>query len=155
MSDSVEQIFSGLAATGALSRTSLKGCSDGEIAKVREHFGHELPAAFEQFLRLAGRGAGKLFQGTALYFPVLLGLQQRAAELLVENGGRLSLPSAAMVFSFHQGYEFLFFEPTTADPPVRQYVEGTDAFSTPWPSFSAFLRDGVEAHLGVWPDLNG
>lgn len=150
----VASIFARLDAAGSLRLRRSDGCTAKEIAAVRSHFAHDLPPEYQQFLRRAGRGAGKLFQGSAIYYPELLELQQAAKELLIENGGTLSLPEGAMVFFMHQGYEFCFLQPTTADPPVFQYVEGQDGFANPWDRFSGFLEDAVADHLRAWPNLN-
>lgn len=154
MTAGIDVIFSTLDKQGDLSRKNLVGCTPEEIMAVRAHFAHKLPFAYEEFLRLAGNGAGKLFRGSEIYYPRLLGLQNAAEERLRENGGTLSIPDDAMVFFMHQGYEFCFLVPSAEDPPVHQYVEGQAGFSTPWDKFTEFLKDAIAGHLKEWPDLN-
>lgn len=154
MTTAVASLFNALNDAGSLSRECLAGCTADEIAVVRSHFSHELPLAYEEFLRLAGKGAGRLFCGSEIYYPKLLGLQNAAKELLIENGETLSLPDEAIVFYMHQGYELCFLIPNTEDPPVFQYVEGQPGFSNPWGKFSEFLKDSIAEHLKEWPNLS-
>lgn len=154
MTTDVDSIFAALDDVGILHRDSLVGCTAKEIDAVRSHFSRKLPAAYEEFLRLAGGGAGRLFCGSDIFYPRLLALQNFAKELLIENGESISLPVDAMVFFMHQGYEFCFLLPVNEDPPVFQYVEGQVGFANPWGKFSDFLKASIAAHLEGWANLN-
>lgn len=146
---SITEMFAELSTGSGFMRYSMDGCTEAEIAQIRLHFGgHDLPKVYEEFLRVAGRGAGRLFQGHHIYYPDLLHLQNAAKRLLIANGGTLSLPENAMVFLMHQGYMFHFILPTDEDPQIFTYVEGTntDAFSCAG-SFSRFLELSIERHL--------
>jgi hypothetical protein len=153
MPNAVDTLLARMHDAGSLTRTCLEPCSSEEVQIVRHHFSGWLPPAYESFLRHCGRGAGRLFAGSEIFYPELLELQDAAAELLAQAGDRPVLPPTAKVFFMHQGYEFCFFTPTASDPPVFQYVEGQPSFTNPWPSFSAFLEESIALHLRTWPDL--
>ena len=154
MTTAVDCLFDALIDVGALGRECLAGCTADEVVVIRSCFSHELPLAYEEFLRVAGKGAGRLFCGSEIYYPELLGLQNAAKTLLIENSQTLLLPDDAIVFYMHQGYEFCFMTPNKEDPPVFQYVEGQSGFSNPWGKFSEFLKDSIAWHLKEWPNLS-
>lgn len=146
--------FSELVRGGGIDDGSLKGCSPQEIASVEEHFGCALPSSYRDFLVLAGRGAGKLFRGTDIFYPRVLGLQKEAEDLFRELGRLDLLPAEAKVFCMHQGYELSFFLPGLEDPPVFQFVEGADVAPCAWETLSDFLVTSIESHLKQWADLS-
>ncbi|HEX2591957.1 MAG TPA: SMI1/KNR4 family protein [Rhizomicrobium sp.] len=149
----VEQAFSVLVAEGALPRRTLVGCSESQILAVEKEFGSALPREYRDFLAIAGRGAGKLFAGTDIFFPGVLALRSWAHELLQENSKEDVLPIDAVIFCMHQGYELNYFVPISDDPPVFQFVEGWDAAQQAWPSFSEFITSAIAAHRQQWPKL--
>lgn len=83
-----------------------KGGTDAEITRV---FGdlNKLPADYLAFLRLAGNGLNDFLTGSDVFLNQLDGVRAAADELLIA-GGLDPLPSDAIVFLMHQGYEFLF-----------------------------------------------
>ncbi|QXI31218.1 SMI1/KNR4 family protein [Pseudomonas vanderleydeniana] len=153
MSD-VRTIFFDLERRGAISRGSLVGCNEEEILGVEKSHGGRLPRAYRDFLMVAGRSAGKLFAGSAMFYPELLQLNAAAKALFSDSGFPDLYPHDAKAFCMHQGYEVLFFMPGADDPAIFQYVEGECAVTQPWNSFSEFLSDSIEKHLAHWPDLN-
>jgi len=152
--NSVQKSLSNIVQFGTISRQSLKGCSSKEISIIEQHFGCKLPQSYKDFLTIAGKSAGKLFQGTEIFFPNVLQLQLDAEELLDELGLVQLLPCDAKVFCMHQGYELNYFLPTSDDPPVFQYVEGQLAVNQPWGSFSEFLQASINDHLKQWSNLD-
>ena len=136
-----------------LSPASLCGCTPEEIATI-EQFNCSLPAEYLGFLAMAGKRSGKLFQGTDMLYAEILDLRPEAEELLAERNLAHLLPQEACVFSMHQGYVFNFFLPDCDDPAVFQYLEGDTFVTQPWNSFSDFLRDTIDQHLKVWPNLD-
>lgn len=54
----------------------------------------------------------------------------------------------------HQGYEILYFQPISDDPPIFQFFEGESSITQPWESFSEFLKESIENHIIQWQDLN-
>lgn len=149
----IRSAFSELVRGERMHSDSLKGCNAEEIAKVEDHFGCSIPASYRDFLSIAGRGAWRLFQGTDIFYPRVLGLQKDAENLLCEQGMSQLLSPDAKVFCMHQGYEMNFFLPGTDDPAVFQFVEGDTGASRPWGSFSDFIETSIQDHLKQWSDL--
>jgi hypothetical protein len=150
----VVEAFSAIVQQGAIEKSNLIGCTSEEIVLVEQHFACRLPQAYKDFLVIAGRGAGKLFRGTDLFYPRVLALQSEALELFAGLDLLELLPNSAKVFSMHQGYEVNYFEPTSDDPPVSQFVEGQTGVAVAWESFSNFISSSIQSHLDQWRDLN-
>ena len=152
MSD-IRSLFSALLRGGLISQGSLLGCNEEEIGRLEGIVGVNLPASYREFLQIAGKKAGKLFQGTDIFFPRVLELQSEAASLLEENN-LPPLPHGVVVFSMHQGYEIDCFTTDSDDPPVLQYVEGEMEFSQAWNTFSEFIGDSIKQHTDQWGRLD-
>jgi hypothetical protein len=150
----VIKLFSSLVEQGHIQRETLLGCTGDEILTIENHFNAHLPEAYRDFLSIAGKGAGKLFRGTDIFYPRVMELQSEAQDLLNELELPSLLPPDAIVFCMHQGYEINFFAPMHDDPPVSQYVEGDAEASVPWQSFSEFISTSIQSHIMHWSDLN-
>lgn len=137
---SVTQCLEILELRGACTRSSVFGCTDDEIALVANDNRCQLPVIYRDFLRLMGRGAGSYYLGSDHFFPLLLGNKEHALALVSRDKAGLILPDDAVVFSMHQGYQFLFFQTTEGpDPPVYRYFQARGVFETVYPCFSTFL----------------
>jgi hypothetical protein len=67
---------------------SVLGASEGEIEELKSQWGtRELPLAYVEFLRVMGRGAGRLLRGTDAFLPRIRQLPAFIAEFLAENEG--------------------------------------------------------------------
>ena len=143
-----------LIAQKRLSPDSLCGCTPEEIATIEQQFNCRLPAEYRDFLTMAGKRSGKLFQGTDMHYADILNLRPDAEELLAARRLVHLLPVQACVFGMHQGYVFTFFVPDGDDPAVHQYLEGDSFISKPWDHFSDFMRDAIAQHILVWPNLD-
>lgn len=154
MMGSVEKIFSDLVQQRKILKSSLIGCTDVEISTIERHFNCILPVAYRQFLAIAGKSAGKIFSGTDIFFPRVLELQNEASELMSELNLSFLVPVDAKVFCMHQGYEILYFQPISDDPPIFQFFEGERSITQPWKRFSEFLKKSIEDHIIQWQDLN-
>jgi len=150
----VKEVFSAIVLQGAIAETNLIGCNDDEVSIVEKHFACQLPQAYKDFLSIAGKGAGKLFRGTDIFYPRILELQSEAKELLAELELTVLLPHDAKVFCMHQGYELNYFVPTSDDPPVFQFFEGQTDVVIAWKTFSEFILTTIQSHLEQWSDLN-
>jgi SMI1-KNR4 cell-wall len=150
----VMDAFSAIEQQGSIARKNLIGCTVEEISTVEKYFKSRLPKAYKDFLSVAGRSAGKLFQGTDIFYPRVLQLQAEANELLVELAIPELLPSDAKVFCMHQGYELNYFRPVSDDPPVFQFVEGRSEVVIGWKTFSEFIETSIQSHLLQWQNLN-
>jgi hypothetical protein len=101
---------------------------------------------YRAFLLTMGRGAGDFLRGSEIYYPLMLGMNEDAQDLLDESSPPLRLPDDAFVFFFHQGYQFGFFQASSGidDPEVYRFLEGETAFQPLGHTFSAWLREAIE-----------
>ena len=109
----------------------------------------KLPRAYQEFLRIMGKGAGQFLRGSDCFYDQLLDLQQAAGELLAENHFLGKIPDDAFVFFMHQGYQFSFFRLSEGDnPPTYSYCEGEQhqSFIKTHERYSEFLATEVELH---------
>jgi SMI1-KNR4 cell-wall len=150
----IQEIFEALIFQGHIARSTLIGCGADELLIIENFFGYPLPQSYRDFLSIAGKGAGKLFQGTDIFYPRVLDLKSEAKELLLEVKLENLLPDDAMVFCMHQGYELNYFVTGSDDPSIMQYVEGEMQVVMPWKTFSEFISTSIQNHLTQWSDLN-
>ena len=125
MSDATRKILNDLTSTreglldnGAANVSSFYKCSDEDICEVEVDAGRSLPAAYLEFLKVMGRGAGRFFEGTDLFYPTMLRNTEAAHEMLKELANDLTLPEGSFVFAMHQGYQFFFFYHEVDNPAV-------------------------------------
>jgi hypothetical protein len=136
----IQQLTESLELHSVASHGNLFGCSDEEILRVQQQFAFELPNAYRLFLATMGKGAGKFFVGTDLFFPSILGVTDDARELVSEDSAEITLPDNAIVFAMHQGYQFMFMlADGSDDPPVVSYLERSGKFDKQSESFSQYL----------------
>lgn len=139
-----QEIVKALVKSKIASVDEIKGCSEAEVIKLEKSIGSCLPKKYREFLLGAGYKAGKLFQGTDIFFNNLKDIKETAIDLLIENDEAFSLPEDSFVFSMHQGYEFKFFLLSEGDdPPIYQYVEGDGDPKLTWEKFSSFLAEEI------------
>lgn len=100
------------------------GCSEEEIenlmAKQRVN---KLPRIYRAFLATFGKGAGKLWSGSAYTYEDLKELKTQANNLLKINGNPITLPIDAFVFHMQDGIIFYYFISTQEHPSVYVYSE--------------------------------
>jgi hypothetical protein len=132
---------------GVASRDSILGCHPNEIAEIESRIGHELPFAYREFLLQMGRDAGRFYLGTDMFYPdiVNLNLTQAARKLVEDDKSAITLADDAIVFSMHQGYEFLFIrEGEGIDPPVYYYMEESGQFEKKADTLTEFLLHAAQ-----------
>lgn len=103
---------------------------------------------YELFLKAMGRGAGKFFEGTDIFYPEILTIKRGAEELLREDEVPFCLSESDFVFCSHQGYQFMYFklDELNDDPAVYYYLEGSGIIRKKWDHFSSFLLNAIEDH---------
>lgn len=118
-----------LAPLAAASNESIRGCDDVDVERLCMHVARRLPLAYEGFLRLAGRRAGRFWAGSTAFFPSLLGLHLSDLEDLAAEMCVILPAHDKLVFFSHQGYEYLWMDLSAANenPPVWQLLEGMTA----------------------------
>ena len=127
------------------------GCTLDEVNEIRSLANCPLPEAYETFLRVMGRGAGRFLEGTDIFYPDILTVRRAAEKLLEEDRVPFELSASDFVFCCHQGYQFMYFrldEPAD-DPPIYYYIEGSCSMKKKWDHFSLFLLKAVEDQMKV------
>lgn len=138
----IEDITAVLINRGVATPATLVGCSPEEITAFEQDVGQSLPETYRSFLEHMGRNAGNFYVGTNFFYPGILGLTKAARELLAEDEANLTLPDDAIVFSMHQGYQFLFLRANDGnDPSVWHYLEQTGEFTKKAEHLTQFLFD--------------
>src|SRR5262245_9439398 len=82
---------------GLASSSSIKGCTNSEIAEIAN--GRVLPLRYREFLSAMGRGAGKLYVGTDMFYPAIIGLTEGACDLVSEDPAGIVFPADALAFA--------------------------------------------------------
>ena len=100
-----------------------KGCSQAEVARLESHFAIQLPAAYREFLKRMGNGAGEFLSSDhwRFKFDDLFELARSDDyEELCE------LPENYFVFAERAGCAWVFFvaDGKSDDPPVFLFVDG-------------------------------
>ena len=125
--------------------------------RIEDKFGAKLPAAYLEFLRVMGRGAGKFLQGDDIFYNSqvpILELFDCALELLEEfDDSHLDL-SNSYVFAFHQGYQFLFFRFGNPNPSVFLYSEGGVEFIKIYETFTEYIQENVDLTIAAFSKWN-
>ena len=88
------------------------------------------PLVFRFYLRHLGRARGELFAGRDADPDSMPEYREAADRFLAARGVKNFLDDLSVVFMFHQGYSFLYFQSghdIAFDAPVFQYVEGEPA----------------------------
>lgn len=135
--EEMRRFASALVEMGVARPGEVMGCGEEQMRSVLDRAGDfPLPAHYLAFLEILGRGAGRLFRGTDVYFPEPIEANDYAAEFSAQDP-RLDL-SGRFFFATHQGYQFYFFDRTSPDT-VFMYTEGEREAQTMAPSFLEFL----------------
>jgi hypothetical protein len=112
-------------------------CSEEEVRAVLDRAADfPLPSHYLAFLEILGRGAGRLFRGTGIYFPEPIEANDYAIEFS-EQDPRLDV-AGRFFFATHQGYQFYFFDRMSSGT-VFMYTEGQQDAQTMTSSFLEFL----------------
>ena len=129
------------------------GISPEQIREVAADQRHAaLPRRYEEFLAVMGRRSGRLGIADDSGYPGILGVRERAQEILAGDGAGHLLGENTVVFATHQGY--LVYWMTDAgldDPPVRRFSEG-EGIDREWPSFTACLAYYARLRGISWGD---
>jgi|RhiMethySRZTD1v2_1073278.scaffolds.fasta_scaffold194128_4 hypothetical protein len=119
----VRMLVAAIADGVTASPEQVHGLTEDELREVEQDQAAPFGAAYRCFLELAGRGAGHFFEGSDMFYPLVLGLGTGARELLEENRVRFVLADTDRVILMHQGYHFDFLRGTGDDPEVWSYDE--------------------------------
>lgn len=146
----LRELVKKIVSSGLASSDEIVGCTEEEIDLIQDRFRLKLPARYADFLKVMGKCAGWLLEGSDVFFPELLECRNAAESLLAEENSKFRLSKSRFVFLQHQGYQFLFFDTTCGDdPPVFKYLEGDDSPSKVADSFSDWLLSTVDASIDI------
>lgn len=111
------------------------------IERLEEHLGLPIPAAYRDYLAIAGASPPPKLVGSDCHADYLFKLHDWAIELLNESGDPFSLPDDAIVFLMHQGYQFFYVhaDGDADDPPVYYYFENRSQVERPYERFSDWV----------------
>lgn len=122
--DRIAEFADILVRRGVATANSINGCTPHEIEEIEADAGETLPTAYREFLAKMGRGAGRFYIGTHVFYPLILGVTEAAHELVAEDKANIVLPKDAIAIMMHQGYQFHFIRAGDGDdPPVYYYME--------------------------------
>jgi SMI1 / KNR4 family (SUKH-1) len=89
--------------------TTFVGFPESEVVQAEARLGVRFPSVFRQFLTEMGKSPGDLFRGSSLAgVTEFEQFRADALELLAETDPALTMPADAVVFLFHQGYQFVY-----------------------------------------------
>lgn len=121
--------------------------SPSEIIELKKQLGvSSLPASYEAFLLVAGKGCGDLWAGSDMFLPPRFNFRLAANELLAENEIDLFLKADDVVIGMHQGYQFLYLAGSGDDPPVFRWSEGKAEPVQVAESFTALVTESLAFH---------
>ncbi|HVQ94695.1 MAG TPA: hypothetical protein VMU51_26900 [Mycobacteriales bacterium] len=134
-----------LIATGAARADEIRGCTEHEITHIRTDQGvPRLPASYVHFLRVMGRGAGRLLPGTDAFYPHLLGLKADTRALFQQGGFTLPGFADIVTIAIYQRREAYWLETFRDDDPcVFRYHHLDQAPCQYWPNLTSFLADAT------------
>jgi hypothetical protein len=139
-----EQLRARLLATGEVKSTDIIPCTEEDIRLLQEDAGAKLPAAYLDFLRTCGRGAGGYMDCYTVFFPQVLGLTASVREELGECLD--DLPDGAFVFLNDLMMSIAAFRTDEGDDPaVYCWSEQIDKVKrtqdSVWDLFEVELRE--------------
>ncbi len=136
-----------LQALNSIPAHALLPCTEQEVSALEQLLGYSLPLVYREMLLWIGHGGGQLMQDLDCFYEQLLGLQQRARQMLSEHDCRLPLPEDAFVFFLCQDSCFSFIRTSEGeDPPVYAYdsIWRRTPFQKVYRHFSDFLALEIE-----------
>ena len=99
----MQALIGRMVSAGYARTDEIRGCTPEEVAGIEARFGLRLPQVYREFLLAMGRGAGRFFRGTDVFYPTVFELRQWAEELLEECRQPFALAGDAFVFLMHRG----------------------------------------------------
>lgn len=135
----IEKVVRRLVDRGMAQASEIRGCTSDEVDELSAIWQIPLPAAYKEFLFRMGRGAGRFFVGTDIFYPKALKLR----EYLTLYQGEQPLfrpPPDAIAFAMHQGYQVLYICANDGDDPsVYHHLEYEKKTTLVDQRFSDFL----------------
>lgn len=138
--------------------TTVEGLSEEEISTLQTSLQVSFPTVFRGYLQSLGKVHGDLFKGSEVNPKRYKEYEQWAKTLLQENSVPSFLTDTTVVFLFHQGYSFNYFEAADMfDVPVYSYTEGNTSPKKIADTFSEFLDTEIQRmeHINQTLHLSG
>ena len=117
-----EELTQILLSKGITSPAEIQGCTDEDISQLEAAYKLKFPATYKQFLRVMGRGAGRLFADCSWTLPELAHANIMLQQKLLANNA-VQVPKSAFVFLACSAAEILFFDAADGDDPPIYVVE--------------------------------
>ena len=127
--------------------TRFEGYEESGIVRCEQELDVRFPAAYRDFLLCMGKASGDLLCGSdQAGLEDLEDFRKQALELIEESGSTFRLPDDAVVWLFHQGYQFTYFRCNAPrDTPQMLWSEGEDEPMELAASFIEFVEARLEA----------
>lgn len=139
-----KQIYDRLISSGLADKNSIVGCSDEELNAIARVANRELPVPYREFMAAFGHKAGRFLRDIDMFYPGVLSLRSIAEEIVTDyEEFNVELPPSAFVFAMRQKEQFMFFDDTGNDPPVKFYMSGQPTITT----FARSFWDVIESEL--------
>lgn len=138
--------------------TTFEGLFEEEINTLETSLQVNFSTVFRNYLHSLGKARGDLFKGSEVNPQQYEEYRRWAETLLQENGIPSFLTDTTVVFLFHQGYHFNYFEAADMfDVPVYSYTEGNTSPKKIAATFSEFLDAEIQRmeHLNQTLRLSG
>jgi hypothetical protein len=111
-----------------------RGCTDSEIEEIQTAAGFPLPAAYVEFLRIAGRSIEDYPYDTIMFYPKLIKLNNQVQHEYKQRF--IDMPPRFVFFSWDGNERLLFCENSGDDPRILGWkseitvVHQYDSFTT-------------------------
>lgn len=126
-------------------RKQFAGLADDEIRALERQMRVRFPPNFRAYLVRMGIEHGMLFWGSESNPREFVGYHKQAVELVTRHKIEPFLTDKSVVFMFHQGFAFHYFEASeSADSPVWEYLHKTPRPRLLARSFQHYIDDWVE-----------
>jgi hypothetical protein len=148
-SESMAELVKELLDKRTATATSIRGCSDAEIAELEYKYGVRVPDTYREFLRRLGHRAGRLVTSEFnIYYPDVMQMTAMYREYCAEAAHwpqdetrPIELPSGQLIISNRYGEQFLAIECSgQEDSPVYYFNEWQDQVKTQYFGVMEYLR---------------
>ena len=132
-------------------RKQFLGMSYTEIQTLEHQLSLSLPLIFKAYLRVMGRKQGLLFWGSESNPDAFMEYRIWAEEIIQEDQISSFLNPKSVIFMFHQGFAFRYFEVTSprTDTPVWKYLQHHGGLQFESQSFKDYIESEISRSEGL------
>lgn len=126
-------------------KTEFEGLTPKEIQDLELSLRRSFPDDFRQYLLELGRNCGELFcLGQDINPEKFIEYQEWAKEIIEDEQIDSFLTGNTIIFFFHQGYWFYYFDMEGKNCPIYLYVEGDKEPQKIFDNFSELLESELQ-----------